>query len=163
MQITNEMREAVKNAEIKLQIIEDIVNSRGYENTILAHKNVVDYKDISKVDENLGLLLESEALKAQAEEAGKLEPTDIEKVLFKEPYTIVYWADGTKTKVKCSDADKYSKDAGLAFCIAKKICGSKRKFDALFEAITGEPKGTLVQPTEKFYCSNGTCTVAEEK
>ena len=150
MQVTKEMRRAVKEAEMKLQVIEDIVNSRGYENTILCHKNAVDYKDIEKVDENLGLLLESEALKLQAEKAGVLEPSDIEKVLFKEPYTIVYWADGTKTKVKCSEADNYSKDAGLAFCIAKKICGSKRKFDALFEQITGEPKGT---------CANGTCSV----
>lgn len=152
MQITNEMRKAVKDAEIKLQIIEDIVDSRGYENTILCHKNAVDYKDITKVDENLGLLLESEALKAQAEKAGVLEPSDIEKVLFKEPYTIIYWADGTKTKVKCSDADNYSKDAGLAFCIAKKVCGSKCKFDALFEKITGEPKGT-------YACANGVCSV----
>ena len=146
MQVTNEMRKAVKDAEIKLKIIEDIVDSRGYENTILCFKNTADYKDITKVDENLSLLLETEALKLQAEKA----MPEIEKVLFKEPYTIVYWNDGTKTKVKCSDADSYSKDAGLAFCIAKRFCGSKRKFDAIFEKYTGEPKGT---------CANGVCSV----
>lgn len=47
----------------------------------------------------------------------------IKKVIFNDPATIVLWGDGTKTVVKCSEGDTYSKWAGLAFCICKKLMG----------------------------------------
>lgn len=47
----------------------------------------------------------------------------IKKVIFNDPATIVLWDDGTKTVVKCSLGDTYSKWAGLAFCICKKLMG----------------------------------------
>lgn len=47
----------------------------------------------------------------------------IKKVIFNDPATIVLWGDGSKTVVKCSLGDTYSKWAGLAFCICKKLMG----------------------------------------
>lgn len=47
----------------------------------------------------------------------------INKVIFNDPATIVLWADGTKTVVKCFEGDVYTKWAGLAFCICKKMMG----------------------------------------
>lgn len=47
----------------------------------------------------------------------------INKVIFNDPATIVLWADGTKTVVKCFEGDVYTKWAGLAFCICKKMTG----------------------------------------
>lgn len=47
----------------------------------------------------------------------------IKKVIFNDPATIVLWDDGTKTVVKCSLDDTYSKWAGLAFCVCKKLMG----------------------------------------
>ena len=47
----------------------------------------------------------------------------IKKVIFNDPATIVLWDDGTKTIVKCSLDDTYSKWAGLAFCVCKKLMG----------------------------------------
>lgn len=48
---------------------------------------------------------------------------EIKKVIFNDPATIVLWADGTKTVVKCFEGDVYTKWAGLAFCICKKMMG----------------------------------------
>lgn len=58
---------------------------------------------------------------------------EIKKVIFNKPATIVFWADGTKTVVKCHGDDKYSKDAGLAWCIAKKATGNSEEFIDIFE------------------------------
>ena len=57
----------------------------------------------------------------------------IKKVIFHDPATIVFWNDGTKTVVKCSKDDKYSKEAGLAFCIMKKLYGNEYIFHQIFK------------------------------
>ena len=47
------------------------------------------------------------------------------KVIFFEKTTIIYWMDGDKTVVKCSDEDAYSKEAGYMLCFLKKIAGNR--------------------------------------
>lgn len=64
---------------------------------------------------------------------------NIEKVIFNDPATIVFWADGTKTVVKCGEEDVYDYQTGLLMCIAKKAFGNKGKFnDILREWIPEE-------------------------
>ena len=63
---------------------------------------------------------------------------DIEKVIFNDPATIVYWKDGTKTVVKCQDGDVYDKEKGLAMCVAKKFFGNKGNFNKVFKKYIGE-------------------------
>lgn len=48
----------------------------------------------------------------------------IKDVIFNEPATIVFWADGTKTVVKCH-AEKFDPEKGLAMAITKKALGNK--------------------------------------
>lgn len=57
----------------------------------------------------------------------------IKKVIFHDPATIVFWNDGTKTVVKCSKDDKYNKEAGLAFCIMKKLYGNEYIFHQILK------------------------------
>ena len=59
--------------------------------------------------------------------------SNIEKVIFNDPATIVVWKDGTKTVVKCQPGDTYSKELGLAMCIAKKSLGNKGNFNEVFK------------------------------
>lgn len=48
----------------------------------------------------------------------------IKKVIFNNPATIVYWKDGTKTVVKCSNNELYyDPEKGLAMAICKKFLG----------------------------------------
>ena len=46
--------------------------------------------------------------------------------------TVVVWADGTKTKVKCSDEDVYSLEAGFWAALAKKVYGSYEDYSRFF-------------------------------
>lgn len=57
----------------------------------------------------------------------------IKDVIFNDPATIVIWSDGSKTVVKCQSGDTYSKETGLALCIAKKYLGNKGNFNEVFK------------------------------
>lgn len=55
---------------------------------------------------------------------GKLEQIYIKQLIYRNPATIVFWSDGSKTVCKCSGGDKYNPETGLAICILKKMCGA---------------------------------------
>lgn len=61
------------------------------------------------------------------------DPFEIRDVIFNDPATIVIWADGTKTVVKCQEDDVYSEEVGLALCFAKKALGNKSNFNNVFK------------------------------
>lgn len=65
---------------------------------------------------------------------------DIKKVIFNDPATIVYWADGSKTVVKCHD-ESFDKEKGLAMAIAKRFMGSntsKSNYNDIFKKFIGD-------------------------
>lgn len=57
----------------------------------------------------------------------------IEKVIFNNPATIVYWHDGTKTVVKAQDGEPFDKEKGLAMAFVKKVCGNKGNYNEIFK------------------------------
>lgn len=56
----------------------------------------------------------------------------IQKVIFNDPATIVIWADGTKTVVKC-DCELYDPEKGLAMAISKKALGNNGNYYETFK------------------------------
>lgn len=56
----------------------------------------------------------------------------IERVIFHDPATIVYWTDGTKTVVKAHN-EKFDKEKGLLAAIAKKVYGNKGSFNNIIK------------------------------
>ena len=52
----------------------------------------------------------------------------IKDVIFAPPATIVYWSDGSKTVVKCSENDVFDPEKGLAMAIAKRCGGNKGSY-----------------------------------
>lgn len=48
----------------------------------------------------------------------------IERILYNNPATIVFWSDGTETRNVCPKDTLYNPDAGLAFCMLKKVMGN---------------------------------------
>lgn len=56
---------------------------------------------------------------------------EIERVIFNDPATIVFWSDGTKTIVKCSKDDTFDKEKGLAMAVCKKLLGHNRNLRKL--------------------------------
>lgn len=57
----------------------------------------------------------------------------ITNVIFNDPATIVFWADGTKTVVKCQEGDIYSPETGLAMAISKKALGNQGNYCEVFK------------------------------
>lgn len=45
------------------------------------------------------------------------------EIIYNDAATIVYWADGTKTVVKCNENDEYSEYSGFVAAVAKKMYG----------------------------------------
>ena len=60
----------------------------------------------------------------------------VEKVVFNDPITIVFWKDGTKTVSKASNEDRFDKETGLVMAIIRKFCGSKN-YGKFFEKYCG--------------------------
>lgn len=61
----------------------------------------------------------------------KSPSVEIEKVIFNDPATIVFWSDGTKTIVKKQKEDKkkkFDKEKGLAMAISKKFFGNEGNY-----------------------------------
>lgn len=53
---------------------------------------------------------------------------EIEKVIFHDPATIIYWKDGTKTVVKVQEGDCYDPEIGMVMAIAKKALGNRGNY-----------------------------------
>ena len=59
-------------------------------------------------------------------------PPKIERVLFNDPATIVFWKDGTKTVVKAQGDDEFDPEKGLAMAISRKALGNNRDYYNVF-------------------------------
>lgn len=57
-----------------------------------------------------------------------------EKIIYHDAATIVYWADGTKTVVKCNENDEYSEYAGFVAAVAKKMYGGANAINRLIDS-----------------------------
>lgn len=73
----------------------------------------------------------------------------IKQVIFNNPATIVFWADGTKTVVKCQDGDTYSPEVGIAMCYMKKALGNKSNFNNTFKKHISIVEKKVVDKPEK--------------
>ena len=89
-------------------------------------------KSMEDVDYVARCLAKSTTGKGVCESKRTVDPMAIDRVIFNAPATIVFWTDGTKTVVKCQEGDAYSKETGLALCIAKKALGNKGNFNNIF-------------------------------
>lgn len=59
-----------------------------------------------------------------------IKPT---KIIFSGPATIVFWDDGTKTVVKCTDRDEFDFEKGIALCYMKRLLGNDNSFHHIFK------------------------------
>lgn len=60
--------------------------------------------------------------------ASAMSTAAIKDVIFAPSATIVYWSDGSKTVVKCSEKDVFDPEKGLAMAIAKRCGGNKGSY-----------------------------------
>ena len=66
-------------------------------------------------------------------------PLGIEKVVFNPPATVVFWANGDKTVVKCSPGEPFDPEKGMAMAISKRALGfTGQKYHKVFKQWAGE-------------------------
>lgn len=65
--------------------------------------------------------------------APKINMPGIKQVIFNDPATIVIWADGEKTVVKCQNGEPYDPEKGLAMAISKRALGNKHEYYNTFK------------------------------
>ena len=68
----------------------------------------------------------------------KGDPRMIQRVIFNPPATIVFWRDGSKTVVKCSENDIFDPEKGLAMAISKRAFGDNRDYYEVFTKWIGK-------------------------
>ena len=64
----------------------------------------------------------------EKEARAAMSTASIKNVIFAPPAPIVYWSDGSKTVVKCSEKDAFDPEKGLAMAIAKRCGGNKGSY-----------------------------------
>lgn len=85
-------------------------------------KHLEDEFDFEKAKHNMEL---NSIYGAACSYMSKIE-IKIEKVIFNDPATIVFWTDKTKIVVKCGENDIYDPEKGLAMAVAKKFLGTNK-------------------------------------
>ena len=68
---------------------------------------------------------------------------EVKKILYNGPATIVYWADGEKTVVKCMDTDTFDPMAGFCAALAKRVYGSTGAVKQIIKASNYEDSQAL--------------------
>lgn len=68
----------------------------------------------------------------------------IKNVIHNDPATIVFWADNSKTVVKCQDGDIYDPEKGLAMAISKKAFGNRGNYCEVFKKWLPEEEEVVV-------------------
>lgn len=53
----------------------------------------------------------------------------VDRVIFHNPATIIYWKDGSKTVVKCQPGDTYDEEKGFMAAYLKKLLGNDNTFN----------------------------------
>lgn len=72
--------------------------------------------------------------------AGRVS-AEVSKVIFNDPATIVYWADGLKTVVRCQDGDAYDARTGFLMCCAKRLFGNTGRYNDVIESAVAGSDG----------------------
>ena len=86
-------------------------------------------KDISGIDEDGNPYIETRDMC----EEPPIEDLQPRKIIFRPPATVVIWADGMKTVVKCKEGTEFNPYYGFTCALAKKIYQSNEKIKRMIK------------------------------
>ncbi len=89
----------------------------------------------------------------------------IKKVIFNDPATIVYWADGTKTVVKCDHScENFDKEKGLAMAIVKKHFDNQGYYYDVFKKFIPELDDEPIEEEDSYFrIKNNPCDLETQR
>ncbi len=68
------------------------------------------------------------------------EICDVELVVFNDPHTIINWADGSKTVVKCMEGDTFEEHVGFQAAVTKKVFGDHGTYKRIIQNAQRQPQ-----------------------
>lgn len=131
----NKNGSVLTNKETISKIQDDLFTLTGVPKTILDSPVSNRTRDIynyilydTKVTKEMRRVLQNKKENAMTVTKNPEYQFKIKRVLFNNPATIVFWADGDKTVVKCQNGEPYDPEKGLAMAISKKALGNGNKW-----------------------------------
>ena len=149
--------EDIKQLMIPKFDIDEIVtvpydHGKKYWTVMAVHTNQIDmratYDLVSEVSSTLHNVPESDMTPVKYQAQKKEKPImdkryKVKKILYNGPATIVYWADGEKTVVKCMEGDTFDPMAGFCAALAKRVYGSSGAVKQIIKASNYEDSQAL--------------------
>ena len=108
------------------------LSSASFSNPFNDHRNKDNSVEAAKIKEKFVSYRDYCAQKTMSKKGMALYT--IKRVIFNDPATIILWADGTKTVVKCAKDETFDPEKGLAMAIAKKALGNEGWYYDIFKA-----------------------------
>lgn len=112
--------------------IDSIVVRDGLEYSSIFLSSTCSGKHLDQLDA-YRYLLRDRSLIGHLHKPAEKPLIQIDKVIFNDPATIVFWKDGTKTVVKAGKDEYFDKEKGLAMAISKKVLGNKGNYYNTFK------------------------------
>lgn len=97
-----------------------------------------------------------EEKKAREELERSIKKYTPKRIVYNNPATIVFWNDGTKTVVKCSETEIFSEYYGFLACLAKKIYGTNSGINRIIRNFADFPKKEEKSEPKKCPCMKST-------
>ena len=116
------------------------------------NKGYVYYKDMSNLESNTACtnVKKENSIKKRKPE----KSMEVDRIIFCDPATIVFWKDGTKTVVKCTKGTKFDKYAGFCAAVTKRVYENNSLVNKMVKNGYEEPKKGIKIPASKALKSN---------
>ena len=117
----------------------DELESNTYNSLLTGYTNPLQTFSItSSSDPNLEIVLDSDILKSYLNDNIKIP--EVDRIIYNDPVTIVFWKDGTKTKVRCAKDAVFDKYNGFLAALGIKIYGNNSKLQKMIKALGFDQK-----------------------
>lgn len=126
--------------ELLKRVVEDTISVKAKVavlDELNKNKTEVSYVDYCKADVENTMAMYGRMHRMSGPYPWGQHIPEIKDVIFNDPATIVFWADGTKTVVK-ADKEDFDPEKGLAMAISKKAFGNKGNYFDIFKKWTSK-------------------------
>ena len=120
LDIINELYKEEANQKAKKKIKKELATSKTQKGKF----DSIDSSNIN-VDDYFTFVPKEAVILKQYDPKKIFSIPKVEKVLFRNPATIVWFSDGTKSVAICGYDDVYDKETGMAICLCKRMLGNK--------------------------------------
>lgn len=113
----------------QMDLFHDYSFSDSFNNCMFGNPFILPWDEASGIDEDGNPYIET----GDMCEEPPIEDLQPRKIIFSPPATVVIWADGMKTVVKCKEGTEFNPYYGFTCALAKKIYQSNEKIKRMIK------------------------------